>query len=42
MRPTAEMRPPGVYAAFQEPARPPLEAADTRVVGFAGLPRRAR
>ena len=37
MRPTAEMRPPGVYAAFVDPARPPLEIADTRVTGFVGL-----
>jgi uncharacterized protein len=37
MRPTAEMRPPGVYAAFVDPARPPLEIADTRVSGFVGL-----
>jgi phage tail sheath protein FI len=31
------MRPPGVYAAFVDPARPPLEIADTRVTGFVGL-----
>lgn len=37
MRPTAEMRPPGVYATFQAPARPALEIADTRVTGFVGL-----
>jgi hypothetical protein len=37
MRPTAELRPPGVYAAFTDPARPALETADTRVTGFVGL-----
>jgi len=37
MRPTAEMRPPGVYAAFIDPARPALEIADTRVTGFVGM-----
>jgi len=37
MRPTAEMRPPGVYASFAEPARPALEIADTRIAGFVGL-----
>src|SRR5687768_2098603 len=37
MRPAAEFRPPGVYAAFQDPARPALEAADTRITGFVGL-----
>ena len=37
MRPTAEMRPPGVYAAFVDPARPALEIADTRTTGFVGL-----
>jgi len=31
------MRPPGVYAAFIDPARPPLEIADTRITGFVGL-----
>ncbi|MCA9675093.1 MAG: phage tail sheath family protein [Kofleriaceae bacterium] len=31
------MRPPGVYAAFVDPARPTLEIADTRVTGFVGL-----
>jgi uncharacterized protein len=37
MRPTAEFRPPGVYAAFADPARPALEIADTRITGFVGL-----
>lgn len=37
MRPTAEMRPPGVYAAFVDPARPTLEIADTRTTGFVGM-----
>ena len=37
MRTAAEFRPPGVYAAFQDPARPMLEAADTRTTGFVGL-----
>ncbi len=37
MRPTAEYRPPGVYAAFVDPARPTLEIADTRTTGFVGL-----
>lgn len=37
MRPTAEMRPPGVYAAFADPVRPALEIADTRTAGFVGL-----
>ena len=37
MRPTADFRPPGVYAAFIDPARPGLEIADTRTTGFVGL-----
>jgi hypothetical protein len=37
MRPTADMKPPGVYAAFVDPARPGLEVAETHVTGFVGL-----
>ena len=36
-RPSTEMRPPGVYAAFTEPAKPPFEMANTRIAGFVGL-----
>lgn len=37
MRPSAEIRPPGIYPAIAEPVRAPLEVADTRVVGFVGM-----
>lgn len=37
MRPSAELRPPGIYAAMAEPVIAPLKIADTRVAGFVGL-----
>lgn len=37
MRPSAELRPPGVYPAATDIQRVKIEAADTRVVGFCGL-----
>lgn len=37
MRPSAEMRPPGVYPAVAEATVSKLEIADTRIVGFVGL-----
>ena len=37
MRPSAEVRPPGVYPAVAEATVSKLEIADTRIVGFVGL-----
>ena len=35
-----DLRPPGVYPAFSEPAYTGLLEADTRVAGFIGLAQR--
>lgn len=37
MRPSADLRPPGVYLAPAELTRSSLEIADTRITGFVGL-----
>jgi Bacteriophage tail sheath protein len=37
MRPSAEIRPPGVYPSFVQPARAPLQVVATHVPGFLGL-----
>ncbi len=37
MRPSAELRPPGVYAAMAEPTIAPLQIAETHIVGFVGM-----
>ncbi len=37
MRSSAEIRPPGVYAAPAEPLRSPLQVADTSIAGFIGM-----
>ena len=37
MRPSAELRPPGVYPATTEIKRAHVEIADTRITGFVGL-----
>lgn len=37
MRPSAELRPPGVYPATTEIQKSSIEIADTRIVGFVGL-----
>lgn len=40
MRPSAELRPPGIYPARAEPRRGPLQTAGTDVPGFIGLARK--
>src|SRR5438270_288675 len=37
MRLARDMRPPGVYAAAEEPRAKPLTVSDTRVAGFVGV-----
>src|SRR5215213_9190862 len=37
MRPSTDMKPPGVYASMAEPAKSPLQIADTRIAGFVGV-----
>jgi len=37
MRPSAELRPPGVYPAMAEPVISPLQIADTKTAGFIGI-----
>lgn len=37
MRPSTELRPPGVYPVIAEPSISSLESADTRIAGFVGL-----
>lgn len=40
MRPSAELRPPGVYPATAEVHKSAIATADTRIVGFVGLTRK--
>lgn len=37
MRPSADIRPPGIYSAIAEPTIAPLRVADTKVAGFVGI-----
>ena len=37
MRPSTELKPPGVYASMTEPVVSPLQVADTRIAGFVGV-----
>jgi uncharacterized protein len=37
MRPSADIRPPGIYPAMAEPTIAPLTVADTKVAGFVGI-----
>lgn len=37
IRPSADIRAPGIYQTFDSVARPPLTIADTRITGFVGI-----
>ncbi|NJM90796.1 MAG: hypothetical protein HC863_00420 [Myxococcales bacterium] len=37
LRPSADIRAPGIYQTFDSVARPPLTIADTRITGFVGV-----
>lgn len=37
LRPSADIRAPGIYQTFDTIARPPLTIADTRITGFVGV-----